>query len=93
MPVAYAALPVQRRKAPAECEAREVILRGIVAQCNKRHLILSLTVHFIDEDWNYRAVSDGARNFKERHINLQVWNHLVTMLIECGILQVTNKKI
>ena len=52
----------------------------------------SLTVHFIDEDWNYRAVPVGARNFKGRDINEQVWNHLVTMLIECGILQVTKEE-
>ena len=40
------------------------------------------------EDCNYRAVPVGACYFKGRHINEQVWNHLVTMLIECGILQV-----
>ena len=54
--------------------------------------LISLTVHFIDEDWNYREVPVGARNFKGRHINEQVWNHLVTMLIECGILQATKEE-
>ena len=32
LPVAYIAMPVQRREAAAEREAREVISRGIVAQ-------------------------------------------------------------
>ena len=57
-----------------------------------KFLFILLTVHFIDEDWNYRAVPVGAHNFKGRHINEQVWNHLVTMLIECGILQVTKEE-
>ena len=50
--------------------------------------LISLTVHFLDDDWNYRAVPVGACSFNGRHINKQVWNHIVTMLLECGILQV-----
>ena len=40
-------------------------------------------------EWNYRSVPIGVRNFKGRHINEKVWNHLVTMLVDFGILQVT----
>ena len=34
--------------------------------------LISLTIHFLDEDWIYQALSIGARNFKGRHINEQV---------------------
>ena len=35
-------LRVQRHEAPAEREAQKVISRGIVAQCNKRHLLVTV---------------------------------------------------
>ena len=33
----------------------------------------------------------GARNSKGKHINKQVWSQIVTMLINFGILQVTEE--
>ena len=50
--------------------------------------LISLTVHFIDEEWNYRAVPVGARNFKGGTLMRKfgiIWSQCLSNVESCKL--------